>query len=47
MNCTKNGTLVTCAFSNINKMAYFYTVCAVPVTIISTGGKFHLVSNIM
>ena len=31
--------------SNINKMAYFYAVYAVCVTIFSTGGKFHSVSN--
>ena len=31
-----------CELSNINKMAYFYTAC---VTIFSTGGKVHPISN--
>ena len=39
--------MVTCMLtcSNINKITYSYTVCAVCVTIFSTGGKFCLVSN--
>ena len=45
LNRTKNRTLVTCTLSNINKTAYFYAVCVVHVSIFSTGGKFHLVSN--
>jgi len=36
-----------CTLWNINKTAYFYTVCAVRVTIFSTGGKFCPVSNFM
>ena len=28
-----------CVISNINKTAYFYTACAVHVTIFSTGGE--------
>ena len=30
--------------NNINKMAFFYTACAVRVTIFSTGGKIRSVS---
>ena len=45
LNRTKNRTLVTCVLSNINKMAYFYAACVVRVTIFSTEGKFHPVSN--
>ena len=41
LNRTKNRTLVMCALSNINKMAY--AACAVRVTIF--GGKFCLVLN--
>jgi len=32
-------------FSNINKMAYFYTACAVHVTIFGADGKFQPVLN--
>jgi len=39
LNRTKNRTLVTCTFSNINKLASFYPVCTVHVTIYSTGGE--------
>ena len=46
LNYTKNRTLVTCVLSNINKMAYFYSVCAVRVTIFfRTSSKFCPVSN--
>ena len=43
----KNRTLVMCTLSNIKKMAYFYAVCAVCVTIFCTGGKFQPVLNFM
>ena len=34
-----------CALSNINKMAYFYAMCAVCVTSFSTSRKLRPVSN--
>ena len=46
LNCTKNRTLVMCALSNINKMAYFYAACAVCITIFCTGSKFRPFSNL-